>query len=55
MAVAGGFNGWDGWRHPMRRLGGSGGWELFIPSLARATLLRRDHASPYDHPVVSDA
>ncbi|MBI2684567.1 MAG: 1,4-alpha-glucan branching protein GlgB [Actinobacteria bacterium] len=33
-AVVGGFNGWDARCHPMRTLGGSGVWELFIPGLA---------------------
>jgi len=27
------FNGWDGRRHPMRRLGASGVWEIFIPGI----------------------
>jgi 1,4-alpha-glucan branching enzyme len=34
VSVVGGFNGWDGRRHPMRILGTSGVWELFIPGLA---------------------
>ncbi|MEW5746736.1 MAG: 1,4-alpha-glucan branching protein GlgB [Nitrospirota bacterium] len=33
MSVIGDFNGWDGRRHPMRPLGSSGIWELFIPGL----------------------
>ena len=33
VSVVGDFNGWDGHRHPMRMLGGSGVWELFIPGL----------------------
>jgi 1,4-alpha-glucan branching enzyme len=31
VAVAGDFNGWDRRRHPMRSLGSSGVWELFVP------------------------
>lgn len=31
--VVGSFNGWDGTSHPMRSLGGSGIWELFIPEV----------------------
>ncbi len=31
VSVVGGFNGWDGRRHPMRNRGSSGVWELFIP------------------------
>jgi 1,4-alpha-glucan branching enzyme len=34
VSVVGDFNGWDGRLHPMRSLGGSGIWELFIPDLA---------------------
>lgn len=31
VSVVGPFNAWDGRRHPMRRRGDSGVWELFIP------------------------
>jgi 1,4-alpha-glucan branching enzyme len=34
ISVVGDFNGWDGRVHPMRSLGGSGIWELFVPALA---------------------
>ena len=34
VSVVGDFNGWDGRRHPMRRRGGSGVWELFVPQAA---------------------
>ncbi len=33
VSVVGDFNQWDGRCHPMRNLGGSGVWELFIPEL----------------------
>ena len=33
VSVVGNFNGWDGRYHPMRALGSSGVWELFIPGL----------------------
>ena len=33
--VVGNFNGWDGRYHPMRALGASGVWEIFVPGLAR--------------------
>ncbi|WP_051347143.1 1,4-alpha-glucan branching protein GlgB [Thiomicrorhabdus chilensis] len=33
VSVVGDFNGWHGLRHPMRVLGGSGVWELFVPGL----------------------
>ncbi|HHO59721.1 MAG TPA: 1,4-alpha-glucan branching enzyme, partial [Thiotrichales bacterium] len=33
VSVIGDFNAWHGLRHPMRSLGQSGVWELFIPGL----------------------
>lgn len=33
VSVVGDFNGWHGLRHPMRVMGTSGIWELFIPGL----------------------
>jgi 1,4-alpha-glucan branching enzyme len=33
VSVVGDFNGWDGRVHPMRKLIGSGVWELFIPGI----------------------
>ncbi|MGB7569489.1 MAG: 1,4-alpha-glucan branching enzyme, partial [Chitinivibrionales bacterium] len=50
VSVVGQFNGWDGRRHPMRRLGASGVWELFVPDLDNGTVYKyeikkhdRDH------------
>ncbi|MCL2202390.1 MAG: 1,4-alpha-glucan branching protein GlgB [Defluviitaleaceae bacterium] len=34
ISVVGDFNTWNGLRHPMRSMGPSGVWELFIPGLA---------------------
>jgi 1,4-alpha-glucan branching enzyme len=34
VAVVGDFNAWDGRLHPMRSLGASGVWEIFIPGAA---------------------
>ena len=31
VSVVGDFNDWDGRRHPMRSLGASGVWEIFVP------------------------
>jgi 1,4-alpha-glucan branching enzyme len=31
--VVGGFNAWDGRRHPMRRRGAPGIWEIFVPGV----------------------
>ena len=33
VSLVGNFNGWDARYHPMRPLGGSGVWELFVPDL----------------------
>ena len=33
VSVVGDFNAWDGRLHPMRRLGPTGVWEIFIPGL----------------------
>lgn len=33
VSVVGPFNDWDGRRHPMRNLGSTGFWEVFIPDL----------------------
>ncbi|QQA41877.1 1,4-alpha-glucan branching protein GlgB [Pelagovum pacificum] len=33
VSVIGDFNAWDGRRHVMRRRGGTGAWELFIPDV----------------------
>jgi 1,4-alpha-glucan branching enzyme len=34
VSVVGDFNSWDGRLHPMRSLGSSGIWELFVPDVA---------------------
>ncbi len=40
ISVVGDFNGWDGRCHPMRLLGGSGVWEVFIPGVGEGTLYK---------------
>ena len=37
VRVTGDFDGWAGWTHPMRVLGGSGVWELFVPGVGAGT------------------
>jgi 1,4-alpha-glucan branching enzyme len=37
VSVVGDFNSWDGRLHPMRSLGASGIWELFVPDLGPGT------------------
>jgi 1,4-alpha-glucan branching enzyme len=40
VSVVGDFNGWDGRCHPMRLLGSSGVWELFVPGLGAGTVYK---------------
>jgi len=40
VSVVATFNGWNGEKHPMRRLGSSGVWELFIPDLREGELYK---------------
>ncbi len=37
VRVKGSFNNWDGREHPMRQLGTSGVWELFVPEVGSGT------------------
>jgi 1,4-alpha-glucan branching enzyme len=40
VSVTGDFNEWDGRRYPMRTLGSSGVWEIFIPGLGAGTVYK---------------
>src|SRR5690348_8384461 len=44
--VIGDFNHWDGRGHPMRSLGGSGIWELFVPGAGDGTHYKFDICGP---------
>jgi 1,4-alpha-glucan branching enzyme len=46
VSVVGAFNGWDGRRHMMRRRGGSGVWEIFIPNLEVGTAYKYEIVAP---------
>jgi 1,4-alpha-glucan branching enzyme len=46
VSVVGSFNNWDGRVHPMRLIGSSGVWELFIPGLARGDLYKYEIRTP---------
>ena len=37
VRVTGDFDGWTGWAHPMRVLGSTGVWELFVPNIGAGT------------------
>ncbi len=40
VSVIGDFNNWDGRRHPMRVLGESGVWEIFIPDFKKGDIYK---------------
>lgn len=40
VSLVGNFNSWDGRYHPMRPLGASGVWELFVPGLGEGELYK---------------
>ncbi len=40
VSVVGSFNNWDGRAHPMRSLGLSGVWEIFIPGIGEGALYK---------------
>jgi 1,4-alpha-glucan branching enzyme len=45
-SVVGDFNAWDGRQHPMRSLGESGVWEIFIPKLGAGELYKYEIKPP---------
>jgi 1,4-alpha-glucan branching enzyme len=46
VSVIGDFNGWDGRVHPMRKLLGSGIWEIFIPQVAEGAHYKFEIRTP---------
>jgi 1,4-alpha-glucan branching enzyme len=46
VSVVGDFNSWDGRLHPMRALGSSGIWELFVPDVAPGTRYKFEVHTP---------
>ncbi|MGC8660832.1 MAG: GlgB N-terminal domain-containing protein, partial [Desulfomonilaceae bacterium] len=48
VSVIGDFNNWDGRLFPMRCMGGSGIWELFIPGLSQGSLYKFEIKSNMD-------
>jgi len=48
VSVVGSFNQWDGRIHPMRMMGSSGVWELFIPGLTKGDLYKYEIKTPTD-------
>ena len=52
VSVVGDFNGWDGRYHPMRALGASGVWELFLPGLGEGTLYKYEVKNVHGDPAL---
>ncbi len=48
VSVVGDFNLWNGRAHPMRALGASGIWEIFVPGLAAGTRYKFELVGPHD-------
>ncbi|MCC7264620.1 MAG: 1,4-alpha-glucan branching protein GlgB, partial [Candidatus Latescibacteria bacterium] len=48
VSVVGEFNQWDGRRHPLRKLGPSGIWEIFLPHLGEGTVYKFELLSADD-------
>ncbi|MCT9011828.1 GlgB N-terminal domain-containing protein, partial [Streptomyces rhizosphaerihabitans] len=46
VRLAGSFNFWDGTGYPMRSLGSSGVWELFVPAIGEGELYKFDITRP---------
>lgn len=46
VSVVGDFNIWDGRRHPMRRRGPSGVWEIFVPGLGEGETYKYEIKGP---------
>jgi len=46
VRVVGDFNHWDGRAHPMRSLGASGVWELFVPGVGDGTVYKYEILGP---------
>ena len=50
VSVVGDFNAWDGCRNPMRQVGSSGMWEIFIPELNDGTHYKYEIAPKHGAP-----
>ena len=48
VSVIGDFNNWDGRLFPMRSMGGSGIWELFVPGLSQGSMYKFEIKSNTD-------
>jgi 1,4-alpha-glucan branching enzyme len=55
VSVIGDFNKWDGRRHPMRVLGSSGIWEIFIPGLKEGEIYKFEIKSKFNKYILTKA
>jgi 1,4-alpha-glucan branching enzyme len=46
VSIVGDFNGWDGRIHPMRSMGSSGIWELFVPEVGEGARYKFEIRAP---------
>jgi len=46
VSVVGGFNHWDGRRHPMRKRGATGVWETFVPGIGEGEVYKYEIVGP---------
>jgi 1,4-alpha-glucan branching enzyme len=49
VSVVGSFNNWDGRFHPMRLLGASGVWEIFIPGVQQGAVYKYEIRDAHGH------
>ncbi len=49
VSVVGPFNAWDGRRHPMRRRGATGVWEIFLPGIGPGETYNYELLGAYGH------
>ena len=52
VSVVGSFNNWDGRFHPMRSLGSSGVWEIFLPGVGEGALYKFEIRDAHENIVV---
>jgi len=50
VSVVGDFNSWDGRYHPMRSMGASGIWEIFIPGLGEGAKYKYEIGTRHGYP-----
>jgi 1,4-alpha-glucan branching enzyme len=55
VSVIGDFNYWNPTRHPMRKHGGAGIWEMFVPGANVGTVYKYDMRGPWGEPLPQKA